>query len=108
MFVDSEGLVCEGRRNLEVHKEEFALPQSSLGALQLTQPLPTTLEEIVKQVRPTVLIGTTGTPGTFTRATLRALIHTAQAPATMTQVGTTRPIPQRRHTQTRISALPSP
>jgi len=79
-FVDSEGLVYHGRPALESHKQEFALPAAALEELGLTRPLPTGLEEIVRMVRPNVLIGTTGTPGLFTPAVLRAMAEICPRP----------------------------
>jgi len=79
-FVDSEGLVYHGRPALESHKQEFALPAAALEELGLTRPLPTGLEEIVRMVRPNVLIGTTGTPGLFTPAVLHAMAEICPRP----------------------------
>lgn len=73
IFIDSSGLVCEGRAGLDAHKCEFALHASDLQAVGLRDPLPRTLEEIVLATRPTVLIGTTGQPGDFTPAVLRSM-----------------------------------
>jgi malic enzyme len=73
IFVDSEGLVIEGRANLDAHKKEFALPRAKLAEFGLVKPMPKTLEKIVQIVRPTVLIGTTGTPGDFTPGVIQAM-----------------------------------
>jgi malic enzyme len=80
VFVDSEGLVCEGRPNLDAHKREFALPRARLAELGLVKPLPKALEKIVEVIRPTVLIGTTGTPGDFTPAVLRTMAANCERP----------------------------
>lgn len=80
VFVDSEGLVVEGRPNLDAHKKEFALPRARLAELGMIKPLPKTLEKIVQLVRPTVLIGTTGTPGDFTPGVLRAMAASCARP----------------------------
>jgi len=44
-----------------------------MAALGLSTPPPATLEQIILAVRPTVLIGTTGQPGDFTPAAIRAM-----------------------------------
>ncbi|HEU5071485.1 MAG TPA: NAD-dependent malic enzyme [Verrucomicrobiae bacterium] len=80
VFVDSEGLVCEGRANLDPHKKEFALPRAKLAEFGLVKPLPKSLDKIVEIVRPTVLVGTTGTPGDFTPAVLRAMAAHCERP----------------------------
>lgn len=79
-FVDSRGLVHEGRSDLEADKKEFALTRKGLKALGLTGPLPETLEEIVQAIRPTVLIGTTGSPGMFTPEVIRAMATSCERP----------------------------
>ncbi|MEY4387022.1 MAG: NAD-dependent malic enzyme [Verrucomicrobiota bacterium] len=80
VFVDSEGLVCEGRPNLDAHKKEFALPRSKLSEAGLVKPMPKTLKKIVSIIRPTVLIGTTGTPGDFTPAVIRTMASACERP----------------------------
>lgn len=80
IFGDSEGLVCEGRANLDAHKREFALPRAKLAEFGLVKPLPKTLEKIVQVIRPTVLIGTTGTPGDFTPGVIRAMAASCERP----------------------------
>ncbi|HVV74026.1 MAG TPA: oxaloacetate-decarboxylating malate dehydrogenase, partial [Verrucomicrobiae bacterium] len=73
IFMDSGGLVCERRGELEPHKRDVALRSEDLAALGLAEPCPGTLEGVVSVLRPTVLIGTTGQPGDFTPAVIRAL-----------------------------------
>lgn len=80
VFVDSEGLVCEGRANLDAHKKEFALPRAKLAEFGLVKPMPKTLEKIVQIIRPTVMVGTTGTPGDFTPAVIRAMATGCERP----------------------------
>ena len=66
IFIDSCGLVCDSRENLDAHKRAIALRPDDMAALGLSNPPPRSLEEIVRVVKPTVLIGTTGHPGDFT------------------------------------------
>jgi len=80
VFVDSSGLVCERRADLEPHKREVALRCDDLAALGLSDPLPADLERTVHTLRPTVLIGTTGQPGDFTPAVIRAMAHACERP----------------------------
>lgn len=80
LFTDSRGLICESRTDLEQHKRELALATSELEAVGLSEPLPGSLEELVMAVRPTVLIGTTGQPGVFTPAVIRAMAAGCQRP----------------------------
>ena len=80
IFVDSGGLVCLRRNDLELHKQEFALHPADFAPLGLPDPVPTALEEIVRAVKPTVLIGTTGQAEDFTRGVLRAMAEICERP----------------------------
>lgn len=80
VFVDSAGLVCAGRPNLDAHKQEFAMSRAKLVELGIAKSPPKTLEEIVKAVRPTVMVGTTGTPGDFTPGVIRAMATGCERP----------------------------
>ena len=73
VYVDSQGVVYQGRGPLEAFKQEVALSAEDLAAVGLPSPPPTALADIVRAVRPTVLIGTTGQPGDFTPAVIRAM-----------------------------------
>jgi len=80
IFLDSGGLVWEGRADLEDHKRAAALRKDELALLGLSTPPPAALAEIVRAVRPTILIGTTGHPGDFTPAVLRAMADHCERP----------------------------
>jgi malic enzyme len=79
IFVDSGGLVHDGRTDLEVHKREVAWRTEDLVALGLANPS-ASFEEIVQAVRPSVLIGTTGQPGDFTPGVIRAMAAHCERP----------------------------
>jgi len=80
IFIDSAGLVWEGRSDLEEHKREVALRKDDLAAVGLSSPPPESLEKLISAVRPTVLIGTTGQPGDFTPAAIRAMADHCERP----------------------------
>jgi malic enzyme len=80
IFIDSAGVVWEGRPELEAHKREVALRREDLAPAGLSEPLPTALEKMILCVRPTVLIGTTGQPGDFTPAAIRAMADHCERP----------------------------
>jgi malate dehydrogenase (oxaloacetate-decarboxylating) len=80
IFMDSGGLVWEGRTDLEEHKREVALHKSDLAAVGLSALLPDTLERLIRAVKPNVLIGTTGQPGDFTPAAIRAMADNCERP----------------------------
>jgi malate dehydrogenase (oxaloacetate-decarboxylating) len=80
IFMDSGGLVWEGRCELEAHKREIALRTDELTAIGLPTPPPDSLEKLIRAVRPTVLIGTTGQPGDFTPEAIRAMADNCERP----------------------------
>ena len=80
LFLDSGGIVHTGRADVEVHKREVAWSREDLSAAGLAEPLPSALEEIIALFRPTVLIGTTGRPGDFTPAAIRAMAKHCERP----------------------------
>jgi malic enzyme len=80
IFMDSSGLVWEGRTDLEAHKREVALRKDELAAVGLSNPPPDSLEKVIQAVRPTVLIGTTGQPGDFTPEAIRAMADHCEHP----------------------------
>jgi malic enzyme len=80
IFIDSGGLVWEGRPALEEHKREIALHKDELAAVGLSGPPPESLEKLIQAIRPTVLIGTTGQPGDFTPAAIRAMADHCERP----------------------------
>jgi malic enzyme len=80
VFVDSSGVVWQGRQNLEPHKLEAALLKADLATLGLGDPPPAQLESLIKVFRPTVLIGTTGQSGDFTPEAIREMARHCERP----------------------------
>jgi malic enzyme len=80
IFVDSRGVVCEGRQNLEPHKDEVALHKTDLARIGLPDPPPAQLESIIKAIQPTVLIGATGQAGSFTPEAIRCMSRHCEHP----------------------------
>jgi malate dehydrogenase (oxaloacetate-decarboxylating) len=71
--VDSRGLVTRARPGLEDFKATYARPVEEVATFVCRDPDSITLEETVHNVRPTILIGTSGTAGLFTEAVVRAM-----------------------------------
>ena len=70
-MVDSQGLVIRDRlKSLAEHKRDFAHPGPPLKRL----------EEIVRWVRPTILIGVSGQPGAFSESVVRTLCQQVERP----------------------------
>jgi malate dehydrogenase (oxaloacetate-decarboxylating) len=79
-LLDSHGLVYEGRPGLDADKLPVAWTGPAMAAAGLTGDGPFDLETVVRAVHPTVLLGTTGTPGTFNRRMLRAMADATPTP----------------------------
>ena len=80
LFLDSGGIVHAGRADVESHKRAVMWTAAELATAGLAEPLPTKLEVIIEAFRPTVLIGTTGTPGEFTPAAIRTMAKHCERP----------------------------
>jgi malic enzyme len=80
LFLDSGGIVTADRVDLEKHKRSVAWRPEDLAAAHFKAPLPTDLDQIIKEFKPTVLIGTTGQAGEFTPAALRMMAKHCDRP----------------------------
>ncbi len=69
-FVDIKGLVVNGRSDLAAHNEPYAHEHA-----------PADFPGAIRSIRPHVLIGATGAPGTFTREALLLMAELNERPA---------------------------
>jgi malic enzyme len=81
--LDSRGLTYLGREPLDEDKEEFALPPEVMREYGFESGGAYDLDEVVEKIRPTFLIGTSGTPGTFTEKAIREMAAHARIPVVM-------------------------
>ncbi len=79
-LVDSHGPVHEGRMDLDPGKRAFAQPLERAVAYHLARPNGVTLADVVRQVRPTILIGAAAQPGAFTEPLVREMAQHAERP----------------------------
>ena len=70
---DSHGLVTRGRPGLEGFKATYARPAEDVAGYACADASRITLAETVENAKPTVLIGTSATPGIFDEAVVRAM-----------------------------------
>jgi malate dehydrogenase (oxaloacetate-decarboxylating) len=77
---DSKGLVTKDRANLEDFKAACARDPAELGTYTCLDRSKPTLAEVILNVRPSVLLGTSGTPGTFNEASVRAMAKVNERP----------------------------
>ena len=81
--VDTKGLVFADRDQLDDDKLEFALSAAELSFYGLDGLSPSDrldLTAVIAGVKPTMLIGTSGTPGAFTEAAIREMAAHTERP----------------------------
>jgi malic enzyme len=78
--LDSRGLTYAGREPLDADKEAFALGAEEMAAFGFVAGETYGLEGVVERVHPTVLIGTCGTPGSFSETTVTEMAAHARLP----------------------------
>jgi malic enzyme len=79
-MVDSRGLVARDRVNLEPFKAAFARPRDEVAGYRCKDRACVSLAEAIANFRPTILLGTSGTPGVFTEAVVRAMANVNDRP----------------------------
>lgn len=77
---DSRGLVTQDRPNLEQFKATYARPTEELAGYACQDRSRITLAETVENARPTMLIGTSATPGTFDEVVVKAISRLSARP----------------------------
>ena len=79
-MVDSKGLVIAGDHLANSAKQEFAWPAEAAAKFGLASKCPADLLSVINAIRPTVLIGTSGTSGTFSEPVVRAMAKGTRRP----------------------------
>ena len=80
-MLDSHGLTFQRRVPLDEDKWELALGDEAMHTHGFDPEASThNLAETVRRMRPTVLVGTTGNPGTFTEEAVRAMADAVERP----------------------------
>ena len=80
VMLDTHGLVHASRTPLDADKRDLALGPDEMAAYDLTGEGPFDLERVVAAIHPTILIGTSGTPGAFTEAAIREMARHVRVP----------------------------
>jgi malate dehydrogenase (oxaloacetate-decarboxylating) len=78
--LDSHGLLVDDQPIVDEHKRAFAWPAALAARLGLGAGQPRDLLAVVRAVKPTVLIGTTGEPGAFSETVLREMARHVRRP----------------------------
>ncbi len=79
-LVDSHGLVHSGRSDLEPGKQRYAQPVERVSDWPHIEADRVTFADVVRHVRPTILIGTAAQPGAFTEPLIRELAQHVERP----------------------------
>jgi malate dehydrogenase (oxaloacetate-decarboxylating) len=77
---DSKGLVVSDRPDLEDFKATYARPVDEVSGYKCKDRSKISLAEAIANAKPTILIGTSGTPGTFTEEAVRAMAAINERP----------------------------
>ena len=80
VYLDSRGLLFEGRDIKDQHKRSFAINAKAMARYGFSSDTPANLLEIIKKVKPTVLLGTTAMPGTFSEEIVREMAAHVERP----------------------------
>jgi malic enzyme len=80
VFVDSEGLLHRGRPIADPQKMPFALDAEAMSRCGFGADRRYDLVEVVRRVRPTVLVGTTAQAGTFSEPVEREMARQVDRP----------------------------
>jgi len=79
-LVDSQGLVQVGRTRVEPCKEKYAQPVEVIRSWVLDDLSKHTFSDVVRNVKPTILIGTSAQPGAFTEEIVREMARHVERP----------------------------
>ena len=78
--LDLPGLLIEGVNGLRPEQEAFARKRGDVAGWQLANSTKIGLLDVVRNARPTVLIGVSGQPGAFTEQAIREMAKNAGRP----------------------------
>jgi malate dehydrogenase (oxaloacetate-decarboxylating) len=79
-LVDRQGLLVEGMRGILPFQERFVQARSAVADWRLQQPDRIDLLDVVRNAKPSVLIGVSGQPGEFTQEVVRAMAQGTARP----------------------------
>jgi malic enzyme len=80
IFADSRGLISEGVEITDPHKREFAMAAAEMAFYGITPAMAGDLVQIVRAVKPTVLLGTSAHPGLFSEPLVREMARHVDRP----------------------------
>jgi malate dehydrogenase (oxaloacetate-decarboxylating) len=78
--VDRYGLLIEGYQGLRSEQAPFARKMSDVAVWQVSNPKEIGLLDVIRNVKPTVLIGVSGQAGAFTEEAIRTMAKNTERP----------------------------
>jgi malate dehydrogenase (oxaloacetate-decarboxylating) len=81
-MIDRDGLLVEGMNSIAAFQKPFVQDRSVAASWPLEQPGRVTLLDVVRNARPTTLIGVSGQPGSFSEPIVRAMAEINRRPVT--------------------------
>ncbi|MEQ5841660.1 NAD-dependent malic enzyme [Paraburkholderia acidicola] len=79
-MVDRDGLLVEGMEGLASFQQPFVQQKAAVGGWTLDHPDKIALLDVVRNAKPTVLIGVSGQPGAFSEPVVRAMAEFNKRP----------------------------
>ena len=79
-MVDQDGLLLEGMNAITTFQKTFVQDRSMVASWPLEQPGRVTLLDVVRNAKPTTLIGVSGQPGSFSEQVVRAMAENNPRP----------------------------
>jgi malate dehydrogenase (oxaloacetate-decarboxylating) len=79
-LVDSQGLVHNERSSVEPFKQKYAQPLAGTRHWQLDDPAKPNFTDVIKNVKATILLGTSAQPGVFTEEIVREMAKHVNRP----------------------------
>jgi malate dehydrogenase (oxaloacetate-decarboxylating) len=79
-MVDRDGLLVEGMDDIASYQKPFVQKKSVAGAWKLDHPDKVALLDVVRNARPSVLVGVSGQPGAFSEPVVRAMAEHNERP----------------------------
>jgi malate dehydrogenase (oxaloacetate-decarboxylating) len=79
-LVDSQGLVLTGRTKVEPFKQKYAHAIEETRSWKVDDPSQLNFGDVIKNVQPTILIGTSAQPGAFTEEIVREMAKHVERP----------------------------
>lgn len=80
LFMDTRGLVHDGRGDLNASKREFSVDPAMLRSMGMENPDHATLLEVVQHFKPTILVGVSAQGGLFTEPVIREMASHVERP----------------------------